>query len=292
LTKIILKNTTSAIFLTIVLVAGTFVAISPSFMIVANAQQYGMDQKYNSYEPDYGMDRYDDKQSYEKDNSYDKSKDSVTVKKVKCNNINVNVNGDINIGPSQALGALATEAQGADEGANRANSVGSDGGRPSGSESDSRFVCIDNNDNVVVEKESNLIVNKVVSCQAGDMRADSFNACREFNTRAANAQPIVTPADFIITVTGNNPNPAQFEGSSIPIIVNLGFGDYQVSETADPSVATEITNLEQSLAVDITQSIIFSGDCNSVTGEGTIAEGDLQVCSIENVFTATDLPPG
>ena len=29
---------------------------------------------------------------------------------------------------------------------------GSDGGRPSGSDSDSRFVCIDNNDNTVVEK--------------------------------------------------------------------------------------------------------------------------------------------
>ena len=43
---------------------------------------------------------------------YDKSKDS----KVKCNNINVNLNGDIYIGASQALGALATEAQAADEG--------------------------------------------------------------------------------------------------------------------------------------------------------------------------------
>ena len=41
------------------------------------------------------MDSYD-KQSYGKDsNSYDKSKDSnsVTVKKIKCNNINVNLNG-------------------------------------------------------------------------------------------------------------------------------------------------------------------------------------------------------
>ena len=35
-----------------------------------------------------------DKKPYEKDNSYDKSKDnSVTVKKIKCNNINVNLNG-------------------------------------------------------------------------------------------------------------------------------------------------------------------------------------------------------
>ena len=100
MTKIILRKTTSVIFLAIVLIVGTFTVISPSFMIGANAQQYGMDQKSKLYEPDYGMDRYDDKQSYGKDsNSYDKSKDSSSafVKKVKCNNINVNVNGDITL---------------------------------------------------------------------------------------------------------------------------------------------------------------------------------------------------
>ena len=55
MTKIILKKTTSAIFLAIVLIVGTFAVLSPSFMIGAHAQQYGMDQKYNHYEPDYGM---------------------------------------------------------------------------------------------------------------------------------------------------------------------------------------------------------------------------------------------
>jgi hypothetical protein len=194
LTTKILKKTTSAIFLAIVLIVGTFATISPSCMVGVHAQQFnGMDQRYNSYEPDYetdnkynsyqleyetdnkynsyqleygpdyGMNSYDDKQSYGKDsNSYDKSKDSssVTVKKIKCNNINVNLNGDIEVGASSALGALATdEAQASeDEGELGASTLGSgsdrsDGGRPSGSDSDSRFVCIDNNDNVVVEGE-------------------------------------------------------------------------------------------------------------------------------------------
>ncbi len=68
-------------------------------MIGAQAQQYyGMDQRYNSYEPeygtDYGMNSYGGKQPYGKDNGYDKSKDS-TVKKIKCNNINVNLNGSV-----------------------------------------------------------------------------------------------------------------------------------------------------------------------------------------------------
>ena len=162
--KIILRKTTNAIFLAIVLIAGTFAALSPSFMVGAQAQQFnGMDQRrYNSYEPEYGMDNYDDKQSYGKDsNSYDKSKDSVTVKKIKCNNINANLNGfsGNEIGASQALSALANEAQAEDEGANGANS-GNDGGggdgRPSGSDTDSRFVCINNNNNVFEEPISEL----------------------------------------------------------------------------------------------------------------------------------------
>ena len=171
MTKIILRKTTNAIFLAIVLIAGTFAALSPSFMVGAQAQQfngmderynsyqpeYGTDNKYNSYEPEYGMNSYDHKQSYKKDsNSYDKSKDSnnVIVKKNKCNNIIVNLNGFNGALPTSDLGALATdEAQAEDEGANGVNS-GNDGrgddgrgddGRPSGHDSNSRFVCINNN---------------------------------------------------------------------------------------------------------------------------------------------------
>ena len=150
MTKIILKKTTSAIFLAIVLIVGTFAAISPSFMIGAHAQQYEMNQKYNSYEQNYGMDSYD-KKLYGKDsNSYDKSKDSssnVIVKKNKCNNIIVNLNGFNGALPTGLSGLATDEAQAsADEGEVGANSVGSDGGRQSGSDSDSRFVCINNNE--------------------------------------------------------------------------------------------------------------------------------------------------
>ena len=95
-----------------------------------------------------------DKKPYEKDHSYDKSKDnSVTVKKIKCNNINVNLNGfsgnTIDTAPP-GLAALATEAQAEDEGANGASgNNGREGGdgRSSGHDSNSRFICINNNDN-------------------------------------------------------------------------------------------------------------------------------------------------
>ena len=54
MTKIVLKKTTSAIFLAIVLIAGTFAAISPSFVTIVDAQ--AISTMHNNYEPDYGMD--------------------------------------------------------------------------------------------------------------------------------------------------------------------------------------------------------------------------------------------
>ena len=56
--KIASTKTASAIFLAIVLVAGTFAVISPSFMVGAAQAQpyYGMEQRYSDYEQDYGMD--------------------------------------------------------------------------------------------------------------------------------------------------------------------------------------------------------------------------------------------
>ena len=152
MSKIISTKKINACFLVIVLIAGTLAAISPSFMIGAHAQQYGMDQKNNSYESDYGMDNsYDDKKSYGKDsNSYDKSKDSSStiVKTIKCNNINVNVNGfnGVEVGTlPTALSGLATEVQATeDEGEIGASSSGS-GERNSGNFD---LDCINTNNNV------------------------------------------------------------------------------------------------------------------------------------------------
>ena len=156
MSKIVSTKKINASFLAIVLIVGTFAALSPSFMIGAHAQQFnGMDQKYNNYEQDYGMNSYDNKQSYGKENSYYKSKDSsgnVIVKKIKCNNINANLNGfnGIEVGtlPTALRGLALDEAQGSDEGERGA--VESDVGRPLGHESNSRFVCINNNDNTPV----------------------------------------------------------------------------------------------------------------------------------------------
>ena len=174
MSKIILTKKTSPIFLAIVLVAGTIFTFSPSFMI-PGAQAFLMD---NSYKPDYGMDSYEDKHSYGKDNSYYKSKDSSNVK---CNNINVNVNGFNGATLPTALRGLATdEAQtSADEGELGASSVESsgvsnDGGKPSGHDSDSRFVCINNNNNVIVEREEPLTCEECFETFLTDAEIEQF----------------------------------------------------------------------------------------------------------------------
>jgi uncharacterized protein YxeA len=174
LNKIISTKTTSAIFLAIVLIAGT-IALSPTFFMVGTAQATSDHEKdYDKYDKkSYEQDSHDDRKSYEqdnyksteyqsygKDNSY-KSKDSssVSVKKIKCNNINVNLNGfngiQVNAVPPSTLNALATgEAQTADEGEKGASSFGS-GERNNNvyqhNDKDFRFVCINNNNFEVVE---------------------------------------------------------------------------------------------------------------------------------------------
>jgi hypothetical protein len=179
----------SAVFLAAVLVAGTIALSFPSFMVGAQAAPYyGMEKKYDSYESDYGSDygkdSYDkrsygnddygqdsyDKRSYGNDDygqdsydkrSYDKndrkkSSDSVSIKKIKCNNINLNLNNiDASIGVPPVFGD--TDGTGAAGGAVAAESLAANGmGNGNGNgersygdrENNFRFVCINNNNNV------------------------------------------------------------------------------------------------------------------------------------------------
>jgi hypothetical protein len=133
----ILSIKSNAIFLAIVLVVGTITLFSSSMRDV-QAQQ-GYDGTYNNYENDYGKDTYKSKDS-----------NSVFVKKVQCNNINVNVNGlELTVPPpflaDSGIGAEAAE------GNNDANSIA---GNSDASEINNfRFICINNNNNTVIEEE-------------------------------------------------------------------------------------------------------------------------------------------
>jgi len=189
--KILSIKITSSIFLAIVLVAGTIALSYPSFMIGAaqassdREKDHDNDDKKKSHGKDRDRDdksrdhdKYDDKKSYEKDsyesqyssyekdnNSY-KSKDgssSVSIKKVKCNNINVNLNGlDVNVGIPNGNGpvtgpiAVAQEAEDNEDETITASSF-EDGERKNNgykqNDKDFKFVCINNNNNTVIEEE-------------------------------------------------------------------------------------------------------------------------------------------
>ena len=119
------------------------------------------DSKFSYYKDDYKSEY----SSYGKDKSKDSSSSSVSIKKIKCNNINVNLNGiDANIGGLPINGpvtdpvALAQEVEDDDD--EESNSIESNDyesfeGRDGKSDSDtnSSIVCINNNNNIVVQEE-------------------------------------------------------------------------------------------------------------------------------------------
>jgi hypothetical protein len=158
MTKSIKTNRISAAFLAVVLVAGTFAMIVPSFMGGAQAEpDYGM-----KYEKDYGYEKpykSHEKPYYEKPKypsykpDYSKSKNSVDIKKIKCNNVNVNLN-DINANielpteePEEPGGGggegIAASAFGNNE---RNNNFGQKNNFKH-FDKDFVFVCINNNNN-------------------------------------------------------------------------------------------------------------------------------------------------
>ncbi len=171
LTKIVLKKETSAIFIAIVLVLGTIATVNPSFIAGAQAtsdreKDYDHDEYKKSYDKDDYKSEYSSYGKYDSD--YDKykkdSSNSVFVKKVKCNNINVNLNGiDVNIGGLPNNGPVtdpvAVAKEDDDDEEIESNSIESDkhesyNGRDGKSDSNtnSRIVCINNNNNIVGEE--------------------------------------------------------------------------------------------------------------------------------------------
>jgi hypothetical protein len=83
LSKIVSTKKINVIFLATVLIVGTFALMYSSFMNNAQAE-LGYDKpQYPSYNPDYNY----------------KSKDAIGIKKVNCNNVNLNVNdASVNVG--------------------------------------------------------------------------------------------------------------------------------------------------------------------------------------------------
>jgi len=285
LNKIISIKKTSSIFLATVLVLGTIAAISPSFMVGAAAQ---IDSYYD------GM-----------DNNYKKSagKD-VSVKSIKCNNINVNVNGlELTALPS-SLSNLLTNEEADGSASSYGSGIGSYDDGQTNSQGNFKFICINNNNNTFVgvddeeptPPKATLNVTKNVTCTYIFGAVVPELACELLEDR-------ITENQFLIEVTDDNPVPSQFPGSESGTIVTLGAGNYVVSEIPDvAAIEADIVYLVQQFEAQsggteytITPQVSFTGDCTDVNpnnpesteATGTIGAGESQTCNIENHFTIT-----
>ena len=128
------------------------------------------------------------------------------------------------------------------------------------------------------EPNGTLAVNKTVTCTPNDTFPQSAAACETI----LNSAP---PSSFNITVTGNNPNPSEFPGSSVPVNVTLGAGDYEVTEEVPFVIPTQA-------GVSTSRTTNFAGDCTDVNpidtlsteATGTIEAGESQICEISNDY--------
>jgi hypothetical protein len=119
------------------------------------SSDYGRDNDRKSYDNSYGSQYQSYKSDYEpkypsygKDDKRDKSKDSsVDIKKIKCNNININLNGQ-GVNGGTGNGDNGNKTNGNDSNGNKTN--GKDDNRFKKIDRDGfTFVCINNNNNEV-----------------------------------------------------------------------------------------------------------------------------------------------
>jgi hypothetical protein len=98
----------------------------------------------------------------------------------------------------------------------------------------------------------------------------TLSVCKELSDSSALG---VEPDDFVFTVIGNNPSPAQFLGSADCVDVTIGPGEYEVSEDFVLS------------GFALTFSVDPTSDCMGVFGGiaiGVIQAGETQKCTFIN----------
>jgi len=296
LNNILISKRNSAILLGMLLLLGTIATILPS----VQAAPYYKDRYYTQgYEHDYPTSQ---------DNNYYKSKDnSVNVNKIKCNNINVNVNGlDFNVFPS-FLGDSGLAAEAADEVNTDASSFTGNGANGNISKiNDFRFICINNNNNTFVGVDNeeptppgpttaNLNVTKLVTCQQED-RNGLVPSIQQISLDCDDLLNIITEDQFNISVTDTNVSPSNFKGSETGTLVTLDAGPFTVKEEPDDSVAADVATIED-IQTNVTGPIpSFSGDCTqtgtgSFSATGDIAAASQETCNIVNNFVINVIDP-
>jgi len=277
------------------ILATGILALNPSTIGNAQAQMYSDEYGYESN--DYYQD--DNRYSYDKKDSKSSHTD---IQKIKCVNSNINVNGvDITKIPEDTT-ATAAANEGGTEGANTENGNGF--AHRINFDRNLVNVCVNVNGNEQAkvspqpeESIATLSVSKTVSCTPQGTSSAVQIACNTILSGTLNPVLQITPYEFLIDVSGNNPNPRQFPGSTSPVDVTLDAGNYQVTETPQSSVQLKVGIIEASIdasslgRITITgPTAIFTGHCSQTDdfeATGTIETGETQTCNIENNFVVS-----
>ena len=273
LTKIVLKKETSAILIAIVLVLGTIATVNPSFIAGAQAtsdreKDYDHDEYKKSYDKDDYKSEYSSYGKYE-DRDHDKynkdSSSSVSIKKVKCNNINVNLNGiDVNIGGLPNNGpvtdpvAVAKEDDDDDDDDEEieSNSIESDkhesyNGRDGKSDSNtnSRIVCINNNNNIVGEEREPTCEDCFTTVLTDKEELDDLiQAIEELS--GGEVSSLEEFCDFIDDISGIEDGPAIISQVLFELGEEVGISD------SDDKINEILDCLEEVFNVDFPREII------------------------------------
>lgn len=173
-----------------------------------------------------------------------------------------------------------------------------------GIDTDSLFSCVgaaiacintnQDNNNVVAnnseetpipEEPGTLTVTKEVACRSNGGNPSDTEVCN-FASASSN---FPGPEDYPITVTGDNPNPSNFPGSSTGTAVTINPGEYEITEelASTSALQAELT------ATSIITTTTVTGDCtpnlgpnqNFISAQGTMTSGGSQECTIINTVT-------
>ena len=136
-----------------------------------------------------------------------------------------------------------------------------------------------------------LSVSKTMACRSEGGQPSDQAVCA-YALASAN---FPKPSEFSITVSGNNPSPSEFQGSTTPVDVTIGAGDYQVSENGLNVDYFPI--LIEMRASSATNELSFTGNCvqDSIQvsrADGSISSGGTQTCNLVNtiVLVNADVP--
>lgn len=152
----------------------------------------------------------------------------------------------------------------------------------------SNIVSESDNTNIGTNGDGNesgtLTVAKEVRCESTRGTPSNDAVCNA----AESSNLLPEPKDFIMIITGNEPNPPSFPGSSTGTEVTLNPGIYKVSESSVNVNLQPLANLldaeSTNVELTVTGDCIYDTDPPAIGGIGSITSSGSQVCKLINTI--------